>query len=573
MIQTRGCKMLVSINVKNYAIIDELTIDFSDGLNVLSGETGAGKSIIIGAMSLALGGRANSDMIRTGETKMSVQSVFYVQNLSSELKLLIEENDIEVYDGEIIVSRTVFDSGRNVCKINSTVVNVSTLKKIVEHFVDIHGQHEHQKLLNQSTHISFLDNFAVKDISPILIKVESAYQELRKLKHEHEHLLRLCREASDQRDLLRLRINEITEANLTVNEDEELESQRNILVNSEKLHELVTGAYLSLYDNDSNATENISTASGMMMSASNIDDSLINAYKSILEAQIMIEEAVLTIRDYKDNIEFSPDELEKVQTRLNLINNLKRKYGETIEDILLQLDEYNEKLYQIENSDNETRLLEEKLELMKKEYLKFAMELSAKRKETSTLLSNALVDNLKDLAMNNVAFMVDFRENEKIKYSANGVDEVEFLIRTNLSQPLLPLSKIASGGEISRVMLSLKSIFAQTDNTETLIFDEIDTGISGRTAQSVAQKMSILSKNHQIICITHLPQIASMADTHFLISKEDRDNQTYTKFTALNEDERANEISRMIGGVQITKTTKDSATEMIAQAKLFKDQV
>ena len=565
--------MLVSINVKNYAIIDELTIDFSDGLNVLSGETGAGKSIIIGAMSLALGGRANSDMIRTGETKMSVQSVFYVQNLSSELKLLIEENDIEIYDGEIIVSRTVFDSGRNVCKINSTVVNVSTLKKIVEHFVDIHGQHEHQKLLNQSTHISFLDNFAVKDISPILIKVESAYQELRKLKHEHEHLLRLCREASDQRDLLRLRINEITEANLTVNEDEELESQRNILVNSEKLHELVTGAYLSLYDNDSNATENISTASGMMMSASNIDDSLINAYKSILEAQIMIEEAVLTIRDYKDNIEFSPDELEKVQTRLNLINNLKRKYGETIEDILLQLDEYNEKLYQIENSDNETRLLEEKLELMKKEYLKFAMELSAKRKETSTLLSNALVDNLKDLAMNNVAFMVDFRENEKIKYSANGVDEVEFLIRTNLSQPLLPLSKIASGGEISRVMLSLKSIFAQTDNTETLIFDEIDTGISGRTAQSVAQKMSILSKNHQIICITHLPQIASMADTHFLISKEDRDNQTYTKFTALNEDERANEISRMIGGVQITKTTKDSATEMIAQAKLFKDQV
>ena len=564
--------MLVSINVKNYAIIDELTIDFTDGLNVLSGETGAGKSIIIGAMSLALGGRANSDMIRTGETKMSVQSVFYVQNLSSELKLLIEENDIEIYDGEIIVSRTVFDSGRNVCKINSTIVNVSTLKKIVEHFVDIHGQHEHQKLLNQSTHISFLDNFAAKEISPILTKVENSYQKLRKLKQEHEQLLRLCREASDQRDLLRLRINEITEANLTINEDEELESQKNILANSEKLHELVTGAYLSLYDNDSNASENISMASNMMMNASNIDATLENAYKSILEAQIMIDEAVLTIRDYKDNIEFSPDELEKVQTRLNLINNLKRKYGETIEAILLQLAEYNEKLYQIENSDNETKLLEDKLELAKKEYLQFAVELSAERKKASSLLSSSLIDNLKDLAMNNVDFMVSFKENSIVKYCADGIDEVEFLIRTNLSQPLLPLSKIASGGEISRVMLSLKSIFAQTDSTETLIFDEIDTGISGRTAQSVAQKISILSKNHQIICITHLPQIASMADTHFLISKEDRDNQTYTKFTALNEDERVNEISRMIGGVQITKTTKDSATEMIAQAKLFKDR-
>ena len=564
--------MLVSINVKNYAIIDELTIDFTDGLNVLSGETGAGKSIIIGAMSLALGGRANSDMIRTGETKMSVQSVFYVQNLSSELKLLIEENDIEIYDGEIIVSRTVFDSGRNVCKINSTIVNVSTLKKIVEHFVDIHGQHEHQKLLNQSTHISFLDNFAAKEISPILTKVENSYQKLRKLKQEHEQLLRLCREASDQRDLLRLRINEITEANLTINEDEELESQKNILANSEKLHELVTGAYLSLYDNDSNASENISMASNMMMNASNIDATLENAYKSILEAQIMIDEAVLTIRDYKDNIEFSPDELEKVQTRLNLINNLKRKYGETIEAILLQLAEYNEKLYQIENSDNETKLLEDKLELAKKEYLQFAVELSAERKKASSLLSSSLIDNLKDLAMNNVDFMVSFKENSIVKYCADGIDEVEFLIRTNLSQPLLPLSKIASGGEISRAMLSLKSIFAQTDSTETLIFDEIDTGISGRTAQSVAQKISILSKNHQIICITHLPQIASMADTHFLISKEDRDNQTYTKFTALNEDERVNEISRMIGGVQITKTTKDSATEMIAQAKLFKDR-
>lgn len=563
--------MLLSLSIRNYATIDKLNIDFTKGLNVLTGETGAGKSIIVGALSLALGYRANTDAIRSGNDKMAVQALFSLDHVNGNLKAVLEEYSIEYEDGNILLSREIFENGKNVSRVNDVIVNVNTLKNISMFIVDIHGQHEHQKLLNPETHIDFLDDYANDMIREQKELTEKTYYAMKKSEKDYHQQLENVKNAKEKEEEYISKVKEITSLELKIGEDELLENRKNILANSEKLFEYVDAAYQLLYGGEKNVNDKLNEAALKFESAANIDVALMKDYESLNEALIVVQETIFNLREYKDSIEFSPHELDEIQSRLNKINSLKRKYGENIEDILNESDHYQQLLNSIQNSTEETAEALERYNKNKQDYLRYSVELSELRKKAAERLTKRLMANLNELAMPNAVFEVRFEDKAKFnRFSPNGIDEIQFFISTNTGQELKPLSKIVSGGEISRIMLAIKSIMADLDHTDTLIFDEIDTGISGRTAQIVAEKMSQLSRAHQILCITHLSQIASMADTHFLIEKYVQNDNTYTSFCRLDFEQRKHELARMLGGVHVTSTTLEHASEMLRLAVEYK---
>lgn len=555
--------MLWQLNIKNLAIIDDISIEFGDGFNILTGETGAGKSIIIDAITLVLGARADRELIRTGESSASVDAIFTLDN-NPKLTAVLKE--LELYDEdeqELILSRQIYSNGRNTNRINGKPVSINALKQISELLIDIHGQHQHQSLLNKAYHRGFLDSFD-KEIEAVAKDVAELYSEWRELVKKIHEIDVGAQDFEQNKELIEYQINEIDEAELRIGEDEELADKKELLKNSRTIIDALEHAYMYINSGrrDNGALDLMRSAKDKLRDISELDEEYSELYDTAESLYYDIEELSDSIKKAAKYAVFSPAELERIEDRLYLINSLKRKYGKTIEHILGVRDELKEQLsameYNIGNLE-QLRADEKRLfaELMKKCDL-----LHEKRVEAAKRLRERIVDELRYLGMKKVMFDAEITT-DKSNISAHGYDSVEFLISANPGEPLKPLAKIASGGEISRIMLSIKSALADIDGVPTMIFDEIDTGISGAVARAAGEKMYALSRNHQIICITHQAQIAALADTHFHVSKVQSGSKTVTNVKLLNTEEKTEHIAAMISGSSVTDAAREHAKELM----------
>ena len=557
--------MLEKLYVKNFILIDEIEVDFKNGLNVLSGETGAGKSIVIGSLNFVLGGKADKTIVKKGYDTAEVSALIYVEN-NNTLNIL-KSMDIEIDDDNyILLKRTFNNKGKSYCKINGSPATVSMVRNIASHLVDIHGQHDHQSLLNPKSHITLLDRLCEKELSEPMAQLSMLYNQYKEITRVLREIDINDRDIADRVELYKYQIDEITSANLKIGEDEELHERRKILSNSNKLHRLVDDSlnYISR-SSGANAMDCISYAIDNLNTIAEIDEDKTELADDLHNVYAYMEDIINKLSHYADTIESNPEELSIVEDRLQLIYDLKKKYGSTIEDINKFKENVAKKLEKIENSEE---LLKEYL--LKKQYItskiqKICLQITQIRKEKSTN-----IEILRDLSMPNAEFKVTIEP--KDGFDKNGSDLVEFMFSANICEDIKPLSKIASGGEMSRVMLALKTVLADVDNIETFIFDEIDTGISGRAAQKVAEKMLIVAKKHQILCITHLPQIAAMADYNFVIEKIVENDTAKTIILELSPDKVYNEIARLIGGTAITNVTVDAAKEMKILANKLKGE-
>lgn len=549
--------MLLNLHVKNMAIIDEADADFSEGLNVLSGETGAGKSIIIGSVNLALGGRASSDVIRPGCDDCLIQLTFSYEN-GSDIEIWLKEQDIPAQDNELIITRRITPS-RSSFKINSVLVNSSLVSELSSMLLDIHGQHDNQRLLNKNSHLTILDEYAFKDENTLKDKVKSLYRQYGELGRELEKLDIDEDKKNREISLCEYEINEIGSAMLVPGEDEEVEKEFRLLNSREKIVNSLSEC-LSLMDSDNASASNLVLhALKNMSQISGMDEDIIQLEDQLLDIQSMISDFSSSADSYLKEINMDDQALYEMQRRLDLINGLKSKYGKTIEEILEYHKKAQERLDVLKNQDELLCKIRSDMEKVLREYDEAAHKLSLERKKAAKGLEKDITKALEELNFNDALFKLDFNEKDR---SADGIDECCFMIRTNPGQPLKELAKTGSGGELSRIMLAIKTIMGKRDNIETQIFDEIDTGISGRTAQLVAQKLCLIAGDRQVICITHLPQIASMADTHFLIEKKVKEGITDTVIRKLNEEESIKELARMTAGARITESVLDNAKEM-----------
>lgn len=557
--------MILELYMKNCALIEELRLDIDKNLNILTGETGSGKSIIIGALGLCLGGKYDRSFLRKGTEKGLVEAVFDVNNQKLKEKLLENGIDIEE-DNQIIISKEIFDDGKSISRINGRNVKVSFLKEISNYLIDIHGQHQNQVLFDKDTHIDFLDLFGEELLYESKSDYEKTYIEYNEVKKALNVLTENKDDMQIQReiDLIKFQINEIESANLNENEYEDLLKQRDVYRNGEKIFTNLNNAYLNLYDGSINSVDLISKSLGDLGAIAQYDEKL-NDYNDTIE-RIMYELQDISrdIRSYKENIDFSPYELEQIEQRVDEINTLRRKYGDTIEEILAYKDKINERLDEILNRDEKVEELKLKLKKVEDILVIKAEKLTQKRKKVARNLQEKLLYELKSLNMKNVVFEVSFG---KSTFNAKGQDDIEFMISFNLGEDIKPIYKVASGGEMSRFMLAFKTILADIDEIDTLVFDEIDTGISGIAAQIVGEKLSFIAKKKQIICITHLPQIAANADTHYCIEKKTSNERTFTVISRLDDNQRKDEIARLIAGSNITEKTMEHASEIIELAK------
>ncbi len=557
--------MILELYMKNCALVDELRLNIDKNLNILTGETGSGKSIIIGALGLCLGGKYDRSFLRKGTKKGLVEALFEVNNNKLKLKLL--ENGIDMdEDNQIIISREIFDDGKSISRINGRSVKVAFLKDISTYLIDIHGQHQNQVLFNKDTHIHFLDLFGEEDLIEPKLNYEKAYNEYNEVKKSLNILTENKDDMQIQReiDLIKFQINEIESANLDSNEYEELLKQREVYRNGEKIYTNLNNAYSSLYDGSINSVDLISKSLGELSSIAKYDDRLNEYNENIERIMYELQDISRDIRNYKEGIDFSPYELEQIEQRVDEINTLRRKYGDTIDEILEYKDNISKRLDEILNKDEKVEELKIKLKKIESVLENKAIKLTKSRKKVAKDLQEKLLDELKSLNMKNVVFEVAFN---KSTFNVKGQDDIEFMISFNLGEDIKPICKVASGGEMSRFMLAFKTILADIDEIDTLVFDEIDTGISGIAAQIVGEKLSIISKKKQIICITHLPQIAANADTHYCIEKKTSTDRTFTVINKLDDEERKDEIARLIAGSNITEKTMEHASEIIELAK------
>ncbi len=562
--------MLEHLHIKNVALIIESDIDFEKGLNIISGETGAGKSMVIDSLNFALGERASSNFLRKGEKMAVVDAIFRVKEEVILSKL--RENGIEVeQDGIVLLTRTMNQSGKTICRINGCIVTVGMMKECAEGLIDMHGQHNHQSLLNSTKHIQILDRFCGKELEQIKQKFDIAYKEVKEIDKSLSKLLGDEQQRARKMDLLQFQIEEIEQAKLRAGEEEELLEKRKILLNAEKIRNLTENSLQLLYhgtQTEQSAIDQLSRALEDISDLTNYDEKVNNIYETLSSVYAQIDDAIRDLKHYSDNIVEEPEELENIEERIQLIYHLKKKYGNSIEEIL---DFYNnavEEMDFLSNSEEMVKKLNQKKDKAEKELIQIAEQMSNIRVKKAKEIQKEIEKQLQDLEMKQGKFSILVEDKKEI--SSNGKDRVEFLISANAGEELKPLAKIASGGEMSRVMLALKTVLAAADNIETFIFDEIDTGVSGRTAQKVAEKMAFVSKTHQIICITHLPQIAAMADNHFLIEKNEQEQKTVTTVMELDNEKSVCEIARLIGGVKITEATQKAAKELKEQANIFK---
>lgn len=547
--------MLRLLHIENIAVIEQADILFEDGFNVMTGETGAGKSIVIDAISAILGERAYRDMIRTGKTKASVRAVF--DRIPSFP--WFADNGIP-YEDEITIQREIYSDGKNLCRVNGLPVSVGVLRQLGIRLINIHGQHDSAALFDENYHLSFLDGYACNEA--LLEGYGEKYRAVQSLKREIEHLSMDESEKLRRMETLRYQIEEISRAELKIGEDEALESKRKLAQNAEKLSDGLRDAAGCL-DGDTDtdgASELLSQAERALSKLTRFDDSFAELHELVSDLMYRTQDAAEQVKDRLYTLSYSGEELERLEERLDIIYRLRRKYGATCEDILTYLQRAKSELDEIEFADERMEQLKKKLEKAEREANAAALTLREARKKASLSLTERVLKELSDLDMKKVRFDCRFEETE---LSPLGADAVAFYMSANLGEAMKPLNKVASGGELARIMLALKNVLAERDRVPTLIFDEVDTGVSGRAAQHVAEKLKAVSENKQVLCVTHLPQLAAMADTHFRIAKEERDGRTFTTVTPLDFEGRKQELARIIGGANITETTLQSAAEML----------
>ena len=550
--------MLHNLYVKNLALIDEIEVEFTKGLNILTGETGAGKSIILGSVNLALGGKYSADIIRKGAEYGYVELTFFVENKTQAEAL--KRKDIFPEDGVVVLSRKLM-SKRSISKINGETVPIALLKDAASILIDIHGQHEHQSLLYKKNYLTILDAFAKENIKQVKEKLAKAYLIYKEQKEELEEALTDEKERNKEIGFLEFEIQEIRQAKLSRQEDETLEETYRRMTNGKKIVGNLEEAYeYTGGTNSETASEAISRALRCMQEAAGCDEQAQEMFQQLAEIDSLLNDFNRELSDYKMSFDFSKETFFEVETRLNEINRLKTKYGNSIEEILEYCDKKEERLLKLQDYDAYLAKLQKKMEDAEAAVKCYSGQLSLLRKEQSAKLAEAIQKGLRDLNFLDTQFEIVFRELET--YTIQGTDEVEFMISMNPGEPVRALGDVASGGELSRIMLAIKSVMAEKDQIETLIFDEIDVGISGRTAQKVSEKMSFIGRNHQVICITHLAQIAAMADAHYAIEKQVEDGVTKSKIFRLSKEQEIEELARILGGAKITDTVMQSAAEM-----------
>lgn len=567
--------MLTLLSVKDYALIENIEISFGNNLNIITGETGAGKSILLSAMSLLLGERASPESVRKGAKKSVVEGFFKVDGNKS-IKKILAENEIE-YSPELIIRREISALGSSRAFVNDTPATLNVLKDIGNILVDLHGQHDHQSLLRTETHIEFLDDYGSYKNEIILFR--HGRSELIQKTNEYEKLKMKEREIKEKYDLYKFQLDEINSINPQENEESEIQDELKILENSEKLMELSSVVYEALYDSEDAAYEKLVASLKHLDSLSSIDNSLREKSKQINEAIALIDDVSSFIRSYKDKIESDPEKLEILRERLGAFNLLKKKYGGTIEKVIELKTKLQSELDLTDNYDDQLTKIKNEIDELRNKLGKTALSLSAERKVAAKQIEKGVLAELKELGIENGTFKISFEHlepdgennfvmigNKKIGFDTNGIDKVEFYISTNIGEDAKPLVKVASGGEISRIMLALKSVLAKNENLPLLIFDEIDTGVSGRIAQKVGKALKNLAEQHQIITITHLPQIAAQADHHFSVEKIETNGRVSSSIRKLTQNQSINEIAKLISGDEITDSALKKAKEFITSS-------
>jgi DNA repair protein RecN (Recombination protein N) len=560
--------LLIELSIKNFAIIEKQTVSFDRGLTVLTGETGAGKSIIIDAIHLLVGGRGSHEFVRHGEDKAEIEGLFQIDDIEHPIHQKVHEYGIEVEDGMVVLRREISKNGKSICRVNGKLVTITNLREIGSALVDIHGQHEHQELMDESTHLTLLDNFGGEEIQHLLKEYQLVYREFEQTSKKLKKLNENEQQMAHRLDLIQFQLEEIQKAQLKLNEDEELAEEKKRLSNFERIFSLMQNSYQAL-DGDHKGLDLIRLVMGYLEDVAGMDSHYQELFDGISNIFYSLEDMNRTIRNELEGLEFDPNRLNEIEDRLNEINQLKRKYGKTIAEILEYGERIEVELETIQNKETHIGKLEKELGKWKKELNAKAQLLSNLRKKCADRLTVLIHQELKELYMEKAVFEIKLQFDED-RFSLDGANTAEFYISTNPGEPIKPLVKIASGGELSRIMLALKSIFSRHQGVTSIIFDEVDTGVSGRVAQAIAEKIYHVAVNSQVLCISHLPQVAAMADTHLFISKEMFNDRTKTSVRSLKLSEKVSEIGRMISGKEITDVTKKHAEELLSMAAEIK---
>ncbi|MED0715439.1 DNA repair protein RecN [Aeribacillus composti] len=565
--------MLAELSIKNFAIIESLSLSFEKGLTVLTGETGAGKSIIIDAISLLVGGRGSSEFVRAGEKRAELEGLFILEEEDHPCLKKCHELGIDASEGMIVLNRNISANGKSICRINGKLVTIGILRDIGSTLVDIHGQHDHQELMDEQKHLHLLDEYGGEEVK----KAKDAYVKLYKKYADLTKRLKALSENEQQMahrlDLLKFQLKEIDDADLKMDEDIKLQEERQEMLNFEKIYEALKNSYESL-QGEQRGLDFLRLAMNHLEEAAEFNKQLKEMSETLSNSFYVVEDLTFQLRNELERMEFNPDRLNMIEDRLHVIHRLKRKYGQSIKDILQYRDEIEKEIDTIENRESHIQTLRNELKSVVEELLTASQHLTAIRKKYANKLTAQITSELKQLYMDKTTFKVQFSQKEAqdsalidgipAKFGSDGMDFVEFYISTNPGEPLKPLAKIASGGELSRIMLALKTIFSKHQGITSIIFDEVDTGVSGRVAQAIGEKIYQVSINSQVLCITHLPQVAAMADNHLLIAKEvSKEGRTKTKVIPLSEKEKIAEIGRMIAGAEVTELSKQHAKELL----------
>lgn len=557
--------MLNEITIRNFAIIDELEVTFENGLTVLTGETGAGKSIIIDAVQLLAGGRGSQKFIRHGAKKAELEGLFTIEDLNHPVIKTLLEFGIEVEDGAIVLRRDIHANGKNVCRINGTLVTIAIMREVGARIIDIHGQHENQELMHERRHIHLLDQFAGMELEKAFNSYQALYFQYLKLKKKLEAADENEQQVAQRIDLYSFQVKEISEADLEIGEEEQLHEERRKLQNFNRLFERLNSAHESISE-DNRALDWVGSAMNDLEDAVEFHKELTPQLEAVATSFYSLQETSHELKNMLDELYYDPNRLDFVEERIALHTSLKRKYGKTIEDILLYHDKISDELDQLINRDERVQIEQDKLTHLLEDLEIEANELSIIRRDAAKRLEVAIMEQLEQLYMGKSSFKVSIERKKGINFDSNGNDDISFYISTNVGEPLKPLVDIASGGELSRLMLALKTIFSKHQGVTSIIFDEVDTGVSGRVAQAIAEKIATIAQHSQVLCISHLPQVASMADQHYLIKKQVKDKRTFTAIHNIHDDQRISELSRMLSGAETTSLTLKHAEELLTLA-------
>lgn len=559
--------MLKTLSIWNFALIEHIQIEFNRGLNILTGETGAGKSILLGALGMVIGHRSNLDVIRSNADFMRVEAVFSIMN-EQAIKDFLLKNNILIEDDTLIITRQILASGRNIIQINNCHTTLAILRQLGEMLVDIHGQHANQALLKPQKQLNLIDEYDNGAINRQKAVYAQIYYHWLELKEKLAKSKTNTQEMAQRLDMLNWQINEIQNAKLEVDEDTKLEEQIKVLANAEKISLLSQNAYNLLYEGG-NILSSLAQLRKDTESLAHYDENMAKVHQSVEDAYFQLQDSADEIRDFGEKIDYSPQKLDAMQSRMEEINKLRRKYGSSIEEILAYCEKAKDELSYIENYDANLAQLEQEVADLTQELKQEAATLHKLREQSATKLTDDIITGLKSLSMPDARMKVNLWLNDD--FSENGADDVEFLFSANLGEDMKLLQKIVSGGELSRIALAIKTITAQKDDVELMVFDEVDSGVGGKTAQMMAEKIARISRYRQVICITHLPQIAAMADAHFYIHKETKDNKTFTNITEIDYGARLAEIARMASGTELTQASMENAEEMLANARHKKE--